>query len=96
MDGTVGVQPAAGVADQSRLNFDLNWAQAAFDWPARTVTFAVRDKKGEVVFVETVDFGAKKTAAECTTGQGAHLVCGLAFWIPQLVASILFLSLIHI
>ena len=74
----------------SRQSFDLNWAQAAFDWPARTVTFAVRDKKGEVVFAETVDFGAKKTASECTTGQGAHLVCGLAFLIPQLVAIVLF------
>ena len=78
------------ISDQS---FELNWADATFDWLARTATFAIRDKGGDVIYSETVNFGTTTTAA-CRTGQGAHMVCGLAYVFSQLVA--IFLVLVGI
>ena len=72
----------------SGQSFELNWAAATFDWLARTATFAIHDKDGGVIYSETVNFDTTTTAA-CRTGQGAHLVCGLAYVISLIVAIVL-------
>ena len=71
-------------------SFEINWADAGFDWSARTATFAIRNKGGNVIYAETVHFGSM-TTTECTTGQGSHLICGWAYVMLQLVAIVLFL-----